>query len=93
MTGFRLAQNLPAYSGGTVRDLHPVFYSPVGLLPLPQVLKRNIYLQVQYTQLFSDCQWKSKAEKPPKLRCGFHFKQQYFVFFIGLFSKLHYVNG
>ena len=35
---------LPAYSGGTVRDSHPVPYSPVGLLPLPQALKRNIYL-------------------------------------------------
>ena len=46
MTGFRLAQSLPAYSGGTVRDLHPVLYSPVGLLPLPQVLKRNINLCV-----------------------------------------------
>ena len=42
MTGFRLAQNLNAYSGGTVRDLHPVFYNPVELLPLPQALKRNI---------------------------------------------------
>jgi len=43
MTGFRLAQNLHAYSGGTVRDFHPVSYSPVELLPHPQALKRNIY--------------------------------------------------
>ena len=44
MTGFRLAQNLHAYSGGTVRDSHPVSYSPMELLPHPQALKRNIYL-------------------------------------------------
>ena len=44
MTGFRQIENLHAYSGGTVRDLHPVFYSPTGLLPRPQALKRNIYL-------------------------------------------------
>ena len=43
MTGFRLPQCLHAYSGGTVRDLHPVVYSPVALLPQPQALKRNIY--------------------------------------------------
>ena len=49
MTGFRLAQHLPTYSGGTVRDSHPVFYSPTGLLPRPQALKRNIYLRPQYT--------------------------------------------
>ena len=40
MTGFRLEQNLHAYSGGTVRDLHTILYSPMGLLPLPQALKR-----------------------------------------------------
>ena len=43
MTGFRLAQNLHAYSGGTVRDLHPVFYSPTGLLPPPQALEQYIH--------------------------------------------------
>ena len=46
MTGFRLMQNLHTYSGGTVRDSHPVFYSPAGLLPPPQALKRNIYLRL-----------------------------------------------
>ena len=45
MTGFRLAQNLHAYSGGTVRDLHPVFYSPTGLLPSPQALEQYIHYQ------------------------------------------------
>ena len=40
MTGFRLAQSLHAYSGGTVRGSHPVIYSPAELLPLPQALKR-----------------------------------------------------
>jgi len=49
MTGFRQIENLHAYSGGTVRDSHPVFYSPTGLLPRPQALKRNIYLRPQYT--------------------------------------------
>ena len=49
MTGFRQIENLHAYSGGTVRDSHPVFYSPAGLLPRPQALKRNIYLRPQYT--------------------------------------------
>ena len=44
MTGFRLAPSLHAYSGGTVRDSHPVFYSPAALLPHPQALKGNIYL-------------------------------------------------
>ena len=46
MTSFRYAQNLLAYSGGTVRESHPVIYSPAGLLPLPQALKRNIYLRL-----------------------------------------------
>ena len=46
MTGFRLAQNLLAHSGGTVRDLHPVIYSLVALLPQPQALKRNINFAV-----------------------------------------------
>ena len=48
MTGFRLMQNLHAYSGGTVRDSHPVFYSPAALLPHLQALKRNIYLYIEY---------------------------------------------
>ena len=48
MTGFRLTQNLHVYSGGTVRDSHPVSYSPAGLLPRPQALKRNIYLYIEY---------------------------------------------
>ena len=43
MTGFRQMQNLHAYSGGTVRDSHPVSYSLVVLLPHPQALKRNIH--------------------------------------------------
>ena len=43
MTGFRQMQNLHAYSGGTVRDSHPVIYSLAVLLPHPQALKRNIY--------------------------------------------------
>ena len=46
MTGFRLMQNLHAYSGGTVRDSHPVIYSPAALLPRPQALKWNIYLPI-----------------------------------------------
>ena len=44
MTDFRLTQNLRTYSGGTVRDSHPVIYSPVELLPLPQALKRDYSL-------------------------------------------------
>ena len=48
MTGFRLMQNLHAYSGGTVRDSHPVFYSPAGLLPHLQALKWNINLLIEY---------------------------------------------
>ena len=40
MTDFRLMQHLHAYSGGTVRDLHTILYSPAGLLPLPQALER-----------------------------------------------------
>ena len=59
MTGFRQIENLHAYSGGTVRDSHPVFYSPVGLLPRPQALKRNIYLHGQYTRLVP----KSQSQK------------------------------
>ena len=58
MTGFRHAQNLLAYSGGTVRDSHPVFYSPAGLLPRPQALKRNIHLHGQYTRIQGKCQSK-----------------------------------
>jgi len=62
MTGFRQIENLHAYSGGTVRDSHPVFYSPAGLLPRPQALKRNIYLRGQYTRNGPKCQ--SKKQKP-----------------------------
>ena len=61
MTSFRYAQNLLAYSGGTVRDSHPVLYSLVVLLPHPQALKRNIYLHGQYTRLICKCQ--SQKEK------------------------------
>ena len=60
MTGFRQIENLHAYSGGTVRDSHPVFYSPTGLLPRPQALKRNIYLHGQYTRLA--CKSQSKKD-------------------------------
>ena len=49
---------LHAYSGGTVRDSHPVFYSPAGLLPRPQALKRNIYLRIYDTQYLRNCQSK-----------------------------------
>ena len=48
MTGFHQMQNLHAYSGGTVRDSHPVFYSPAGLLPHLQALKWNINLSIEY---------------------------------------------
>ena len=58
MTDFRQVWCLHAYSGGTVRDSHPVFYSLVVLLPHPQALKRNIYLQQQYTRIQSKCQSK-----------------------------------
>ena len=56
MTDFRQVWRLHAYSGGTVRDLHPVFYSLVVLLPHPQALKRNIYLHGQYTRIQSKSQ-------------------------------------
>ena len=46
MTDFRQVWRLHAYSGGTVRDSHPVFYSLVALLPQPQALKRNINFAV-----------------------------------------------
>ena len=61
MTDFRQVWRLHAYSGGTVRDSHPVFYSLVVLLPHPQALKRNIYLHGQYTRLGFKCQ--SQKEK------------------------------
>ena len=48
MTGFHQMQNLHAYSGGTVRDSHPVIYSPAGLLPHLQALKWNINLLIEY---------------------------------------------
>ena len=66
MTGFRQIENLHAYSGGTVRDLHPVFYSPVGLLPHPQALKRNIYLQHQYIRLHFKCQSEKRKSQQNK---------------------------
>ena len=59
MTGFRQMQNLHAYSGGTVRDSHPVFYSLVVLLPHPQALKRNIYFRGEYTPTFEKSQPKN----------------------------------
>ena len=49
MTDFRQVWRLHAYSGGTVRDSHPVFYSLAVLLPHPQALKRNIYLRIYDT--------------------------------------------
>ena len=61
MTDFRQVWCLHAYSGGTVRDSHPVFYSLVVLLPHPQALKRNIYLHGQYTRLVPKSQ--SQKEK------------------------------
>ena len=59
MTDFRQMHSLHAYSGGTVRDSHPVLYSPVGLLPRPQALKRNIYLPEYDTRLYC----KSQSER------------------------------
>ena len=59
---FVLCGCLHAYSGGTVRDSHPVIYSPTVLLPHPQALKRNIYLHGQYTRIQCKCQ--SKKRKP-----------------------------
>ena len=56
MTDFRQVWRLHAYSGGTVRDSHPVFYSLAVLLPHPQALKRNIYLRGQYAQIQSKSQ-------------------------------------
>ena len=61
MTDFRQVWCLHAYSGGTVRDSHPVFYSPAALLPHPQALKLNNYLHGQYTRLGFKCQ--SQKEK------------------------------
>ena len=58
MTDFRQVWRLHAYSGGTVRDSHPVIYSLVALLPQPQALKRNIYLRGQYTRIQDKCQSK-----------------------------------
>ena len=58
MTDFRQVWCLHAYSGGTVRDSHPVFYSPTGLLPRPQALKRNIYFRGEYTPIL----WKSQSK-------------------------------
>ena len=48
MTDFRQVWCLHAYSGGTVRDSHPVFYSPAALLPHPRALKWNINLLIEY---------------------------------------------
>ena len=73
MTGFRQIENLHAYSGGTVRDSHPVFYSPTGLLPRPQALKQNIYLHSQYTRLACKSQSKKDIFEiyiPPPGLCG-----------------------
>ena len=62
MTDFRQKHSLHAYSGGTVRDSHPVLYSPVGLLPRPQALKRNIYLPEYDTRLY--CKSQSERTNP-----------------------------
>ena len=56
MTDFRQVWCLHAYSGGTVRDSHPVLYSPAVLLPHPQALKRNIYFYGQDTTEVWNCQ-------------------------------------
>ena len=69
MTGFRHAQNLLAYSGGTVRDSHPVFYSPAGLLPRPQALKRNINLRDKYTPLSHESQSSKEKLSLPFYAC------------------------
>ena len=57
---FVKCDRLHAYSGGTVRDSHPVLYSPVGLLPHPQALKRNIYLRKHYIRFASKSQSKER---------------------------------
>ena len=49
MTDFRHMHSLHAYSGGTVRDFHTILYSPVGLLPHPQALKRQFNYQNHIT--------------------------------------------
>ena len=88
MTGFRQMQNLHAYSGGTVRDSHPVFYSLVVLLPHPQALKRNIYLQQQYTRIHSKCQSKKGKTIIIETNCNiFRQKSQYYMHAYRLFNE------
>ena len=71
MTGFRHAQNLHAYSGGTVRESHPVLYSLVALSPHPQALKRNIHLREKYTRT----RGKSQSQKERnRLLCFMRFR-------------------
>ena len=62
MTGFRQMQDLHAYSGGTVRESHPVSYSPAALLPRSQALKQNIYLRTQFNTWDGTCQY---MKSPP----------------------------
>ncbi len=56
MTDFRPMQSLRVYSGGTVRDLHTIIYSPTDAVTAPGALKR-IFTCLYHTTLEEKCQW------------------------------------
>ena len=51
MTDFRHVCSLRAYSGGTVRDLHPILYSPPDPAGIRTAPKPNIRLSLFYPLL------------------------------------------
>ena len=51
MTGFRPAQNLHAYSGGTVRAFHTILYSPGGAVTASPGTETDIHLSTGYQLL------------------------------------------
>ena len=60
MTGFRLPGGLHAYSGGTVREFHPIPYSPSRPNPAGKALKLLFTFANHLTTAIPQCQQKKQ---------------------------------
>lgn len=69
MTGFRLPGGLHAYSGGTVREFHPIPYS----LSRPKTVRKALKPLFTFTNDFITglCQCQQKKQDPPWFFRGF----------------------
>ena len=64
MTGFRLPGGLHAYSGGTVREFHPIPYSPSRPNPAGKALKLLFTFANHLTTAIPQCQQKKQPLFP-----------------------------